>query len=71
MLLADENVFKILVVEDDREANRSVSSFLNGSGYEAVSTLDAESAYDEMYKKAISLAAVSLQALHTQSKTLS
>ena len=43
-------MFKILVVEDDKELNRSVCSFLNHSGYEAVGCLDAESAYDEMYK---------------------
>ena len=43
-------MFKILVVEDDRDLNRSVCSFLNHSGYEAVGCLDAESAYDEMYK---------------------
>ena len=45
-----ENMFKILIVEDDRDLNRSVCSFLNNSGYEAVGCLDAESAYDEMYK---------------------
>ena len=43
-------MFKILVVEDDRDLNRSVCSFLNNSGYEAIGCLDAESAYDEMYK---------------------
>ena len=29
-------MFKILVVEDDRELNKTVCSFLNHSGYEAV-----------------------------------
>ena len=29
-------MFKILIVEDDRDLNRSVCSFLNGSGYEAI-----------------------------------
>ena len=43
-------MFKVLVVEDDRELNRSVCSFLNQSGYEAVGCLDADSAYDEMYE---------------------
>ena len=42
-------MFKILVVEDDRDLNRSVCSFLNRSGYEAVGCLGAEAAYDEMY----------------------
>ena len=48
--LEDENMFKILIVEDDSDLNRSVCSFLNNSGYDAVGCLDAESAYDEMYK---------------------
>jgi len=43
-------MFKILVVEDDRDLNRSVCSFLNHSGYEAIGCLGAEAAYDEMYK---------------------
>ncbi len=42
-------MFKILVVEDDRDLNRSVCSFLNQSGYEAVGCLGAEEAYDAMY----------------------
>ncbi len=42
-------MFKILVVEDDRDLNRTVCSFLNGSGYEAVGCLDANGAYDAMY----------------------
>ena len=43
-------MFKILVVEDDRDLNRSICSFLSQSGYEAVGCLGAEDAYDEMYK---------------------
>ena len=43
-------MFKILVVEDDRDLNRSVCTFLNHSGYEATGCLGAEEAYDEMYK---------------------
>ena len=43
-------MFKILVVEDERDLNRSVCSFLNSSGYETVGCLDAQSAYDELYK---------------------
>ena len=43
-------MFKLLIVEDDRDLSRSVCSFLNNSGYEAIGCLDAESAYDEMYK---------------------
>ena len=48
-------MFKLLIVEDDRELNKSVCSFLNNSGYEAVGCLDAESAYDEMYKTTFDL----------------
>ena len=48
-------MFKILVVEDDRDLNRSVCSFLNRSGYEAVGCLGAEEAYDEMYKTTFDL----------------
>ncbi len=43
-------MFKILVVEDDRELNRSVCAFLNASGYETVGCLDADAAYDAMYE---------------------
>ena len=42
-------MFKILVVEDDRDLNRSVCSFLNHSGYEATGCLNATDAYDAMY----------------------
>ena len=44
--LGGKKMFKILIVEDDRDLNRSVCSFLNNSGYEAIGCLDAESAYD-------------------------
>ena len=43
-------MFKILVVEDDRDLNRTVCSFLNQSGYEAVGCLNATDAYDAMYE---------------------
>ncbi len=43
-------MFKILVVEDDRDLNRSVCSFLNHSGYEATGCLSANEAYDAMYE---------------------
>ena len=48
-------MFKILVVEDDRELNRSVCSFLNQSGYEATGCLGAEEAYDAMYQNMFDL----------------
>jgi len=39
-------MFKILVVEDDREMNRTVCAFLNNSGYEATGCLSASEGYD-------------------------
>lgn len=45
-------MFKILVVEDDKDLNKTVCSFLNRNGYETTGCLDAEEAYDEMYKTA-------------------
>ena len=48
-------MFKILVVEDNRELNKTVCSFLSGSGYGAVGCLDAEAAYDELYKTTFDL----------------
>ena len=42
-------MFKILVVEDDADLNKSVCSFLNHSGYDAVGCLNAADAYDAMY----------------------
>jgi len=48
-------MFKILVVEDDRDLNRSVCSYLNNSGYEAIGCLGAEEAYDVMYKNVFDL----------------
>jgi len=42
-------MFQILVVEDDKDLNRTVCAFLNASGYKATGCLDANSAYDAMY----------------------
>ena len=42
-------MFKILVVEDDKDLNKTVCSFLNSSGYKATGCLDAVSAYDALY----------------------
>ncbi len=42
-------MFKVLVLEDDKDLNRTVCTFLNKSGYEATGCLNAEDAYDEMY----------------------
>ena len=48
-------MFKILVVEDDRELNKTVCSFLNHSGYEAVGCTDAAAAYDALYENLFDL----------------
>jgi len=48
-------MFHILVVEDDRDLNRSVCSFLNHSGYTATGSLGAEEAYDAMYETVFDL----------------
>jgi len=43
-------MFKILVLEDDRDLNRTVCTFLNHSGFEAAGCLNAQEAYDAMYE---------------------
>ena len=43
-------MFKILVVEDDQDLNRTVCAFLNQAGYEATGCLSAGQAYDAMYE---------------------
>lgn len=48
-------MFKILVVEDDKDLNRAVCSFLNQSGYETVGCLNANDAYNAMYEDAFDL----------------
>ncbi len=42
-------MFRILVVEDDRDLNRAVCAYLHKIGYEAVGCLSAVQAYDAMY----------------------
>lgn len=48
-------MFKILVLEDDKELNRTVCTFLNNSGYEAVGCLNVNEAYDVLYENTIDL----------------
>lgn len=48
-------MFKILVVEDDKELNRTVCSFLNNSGYTATGCLNANDAYDALYENMFDL----------------
>ena len=42
-------MFKILVLEDERELNHTVCSYLNQNGYEATGCFHANEAYDAMY----------------------
>ncbi len=42
-------MFRILVVEDDRELNRAVCAHLSQNGFEAAGCLSAAEAYDAMY----------------------
>ena len=48
-------MFKILVVEDDKDLNKTVCSFLNHSGYEAIGCLNANDAYDALIDNIIDL----------------
>ena len=42
-------MFKILLVEDDKDLNQTVCTFLNQNGYEAIGVHEANAAYDTMY----------------------
>ena len=48
-------MFQILVVEDDRDLNRTVCAYLNNSGYRATGYLNASDAYDAMYEQVFDL----------------
>jgi len=48
-------MFQIMVVEDDKDLNRTVCAFLNASGYQATGCLNAAEAYDAMYEKVFDL----------------
>lgn len=48
-------MFKILVLEDDRELNRTVCAFLDSHGYEALGCADADAAYDLLYAHTVDL----------------
>ena len=48
-------MFKILVVEDDKELNKTVCSFLNHSGYDAIGCLNAVEAYDALSDNMVDL----------------
>jgi DNA-binding response OmpR family regulator len=46
-------MFKLLVVEDDRDLNRTVCAYLEQKGYETVGCLSVDEAYDAMYGGAL------------------
>lgn len=48
-------MFQILVVEDDRELNHTVCTYLNENGYRATGVLEAMDAYDAMYETVFDL----------------
>ena len=48
-------MFKILVVEDDNDLNRTVCAFLDQRGYETEGCLNANDAYDKMYETVFDL----------------
>lgn len=48
-------MFQILVVEDEKELNRTVCAFLNDRGFEATGCLNANEAYDALYEKTFDL----------------
>lgn len=48
-------MFKILVLEDDRDLNSTVCAFLKTNGYEAIGCLNADNAYDAMYNDVFDL----------------
>ena len=48
-------MFQLLVVEDDKDLNRTVCTFLNHNGYQATGALSAAEAYDAMYETVFDL----------------
>ncbi len=48
-------MFKILVIEDDRDLCHTMCTYLNHNGYETVSAFNAESAYRALYETVFDL----------------
>ncbi|MBR1758011.1 MAG: response regulator transcription factor [Lachnospiraceae bacterium] len=42
-------MFKLLIVEDDKDLNKTFCTYLTRNGFEAVGVLGVEDAYDQMY----------------------
>ena len=54
-MYGEKVMFKILVVEDEKDLNKTVCSFLNHSGYQAIGCLSAMDAYDAMEENVFDL----------------
>lgn len=48
-------MFKVLVVEDDKELNKTLCLFLNNNGYKTFGCLNANDAYDALYENIFDL----------------
>ena len=48
-------MFKVLVVEDDRELNSQVCTYLKQNGYEAVGCLNANDAFNTLYNDLVTI----------------
>lgn len=48
-------MFKVLVVEDDKELNKTLCLFLNNNGYKTFGCLNANEAYDALYENIFDL----------------
>ncbi|MBE6877226.1 MAG: response regulator transcription factor [Ruminococcus sp.] len=48
-------MFKILLVEDDKDLNKTVCTYLNNNGYETTGCLNANDAYNIMYNNLFDL----------------
>ncbi|MCR4955948.1 MAG: response regulator transcription factor [Lachnospiraceae bacterium] len=48
-------MFHILIVEDDKDLNKTVCEYLKAKGYETTGCMDGQEAFDEMYGKTYDL----------------
>lgn len=48
-------MFKVLVVEDDKDLNQTVCAYLNRNGYDAIGCLSANDAYNEFHEQIIDM----------------
>lgn len=48
-------MLKLLILEDDKELNQTVCTFLRSRGYEAIGCMNANEAYDVLYENTVNL----------------